>query len=278
MTAFYDAHVHPPVPALLEGPLAPYLDGVEAATGRAVPPMSPVDVVEHFRSRDARALLIGWDLETLGNRRPFSTADVAGIVALAPEVLAGLGAVDPAKGALAVAQVHEAARLGMKGISVHPAAQALGPADRLASSVWEAAADYGLVCLVHTGTTWLGFGSAGGTGVKLQAGNPLHVDEIAARFPTLTVILAHTGPLWQAEAIAVASHKANVYLCPSGATPASWPGLAEAVGGPLGERILLGSGFPMGDPEVLVAAWRASGLPAAVVDRVIRDNTVALLE
>jgi predicted TIM-barrel fold metal-dependent hydrolase len=277
VTAFIDLHVHPPVPALLDGPLQPYVPGLEAVTGSAVKRMTSDEVVEFYRERTARAVLVGWDLETAGNRRPFSSADVAGIVATAPDVVAGWGAVDPGKGALAVAQVHEAARLGMKGIAVHPAAQGTGPANRLASSVWEAAADYGLVCLIHTGTTRLGYGSPGGAGVRLAAGNPMHVDAIAARLPHLEVVLAHTGPLWQQEAIAVAAHKSNVYLCPSGATPLSWPDLGEVAATTLAGRILFGSGFPIGDPDDLVASWRSSGLQNDVVERVLVGNAEALL-
>jgi predicted TIM-barrel fold metal-dependent hydrolase len=276
VTAFVDAHVHPPVPALLDGPLAPYVEGLEQATGRPLHSMLPEAIVEYYRSRNARAVLVGWDLETAGNRRPFSSSDVAEIVALAPDILDGYGAVDPAKGALAVGQVHEAARLGMKGIAVHPASQGMGPADRLASTVWEAAGDHGLVCLVHTGMTRLGYGRPGGSGVKLAAGNPMHVDAVAARFPHLQIILVHTGPLWQEEALAVATHKTNVSVCPTGAVPATWPQLLEAAEGSLGERIVFGSGFPVGDPDLLVKSWREAPIAESVADRILVDNALAL--
>ncbi len=276
MSGFYDAHVHPPVPSLLDGPFAPYLAGLQTATGKLVEPVEPADLADGYRSRNSRALLLGWDLETSGNRRPFSTADVAEIVATAPDVFDGLGAVDPAKGALAVGQVHEAARRGMKGIAVHPAAQGMGPADRLASPVWEAAAEYGMVCLFHTGTTRLGFGSPGGAGVKLAAGNPIHVDGVAARFPTLKIVLAHTGPLWHAEALAVAFHKQNVYLCPTSTTPDAWPGLVDAACGALRDRVLFGSSYPLGDPDALVKSWRESTVPDDVVDRILFGNATAL--
>jgi predicted TIM-barrel fold metal-dependent hydrolase len=199
-------------------------------------------------------------------------------VAEAPDVIAGWGAIDAAKGALAVSQVHEAARLGMKGIAVHPAAQGMGPGDRLSSPVWEAAAEYGLVCLVHTGTTRLGYATAGGAGVKLSAGNPLHVDSVAAKLPHLRLLLAHTGPLWAEEAIAVASHKANVYLCPTGAAPQSWPGLADAAATTLRDRIVFGSGYPLGDPDALVEQWRQSDMAETTLQQVLVDNSVALFD
>ena len=278
MSAYTDIHVHPPVAKLLEGPLAPFVDGLEAATGRSVEAVDGDDVIEYYRSRNARAMFVGWDLETSGNRRPFSSADVAALMVGADDVVAGWGAVDAAKGALAVAQVHEAARLGMKGIAVHPAAQGMGPGDRLSSPVWEAAAEYGLVCLVHTGTTRLGYGSAGGAGVKLAAGNPLHVDSVAARLPHLRFVLAHTGPLWAEEAIAVASHKANVYLCATGASPLAWPALVEAAEATLSDRIVFGSGYPLGDPDTLAQAWRDSALADPAVERVLVHNAAALFD
>jgi len=276
VTSFFDIHVHPPVAALLDGPLAPYVDGLEAATQRSVAPMSPDAIADYFRARRGRAMLVGWDLETAGNRRPFSSADVAELVATAPDVLSGWGAVDPAKGALAVSQVHTAAGLGLKGIAVHPAAQGMGPADRLSSAVWEAAAEHGLVCLIHTGMTRLGMGADGGAGVKLGGANPMHVDAVAARLPKLRIVLAHTGALWREEAIAVACHKANVYLCPSNAAPESWPELTDVAEGPLAERVVFGSSYPVGDPAELIVKWQSSGLPESAVGRVLEANAAAL--
>jgi predicted TIM-barrel fold metal-dependent hydrolase len=279
VTAYIDGRVHPPVAALLDGPLAPFLPGLEGVGTVPQAPLEPDEVAEFFRSRDARAVLLGWDSEATTNRRPFSNDDVAALVAGAPDVFIGFGAVDAAKGAAAVAQVHEAARIGLSGLAMPPATQHPGPADRATELVWEAAAGHGLTCLFHTGVTRLGAGMPGGAGVRLSSTNPLIIDKIAARLPELRIVLAHTGRLWRAEAFAIAAHKPNVFLSLGGdeLIGPDAADLREAVTGPLKEKILFGSGYPFGDPDKWRADWSALGLSDDVLQKVLYDNAAGLL-
>jgi predicted TIM-barrel fold metal-dependent hydrolase len=276
VTAYIDGHVHPPVAEFVEGPLAPYLPGLEAK-GFSMEPMETKAIADYYRAREARAVLLGWDAESVTNRRPFGNSDVAAMVETAPDVFWGLGAVDPAKGAAAVAQVHEAYRLGLPGISVHPSAQGSSPGDRTTYPVWEAAADHEMICLFHTGTTELGAGMPGGAGIRLEAARPMGIDAVAARLPGLRIVLAHAGTLWRDEAFAVATHKANVYLCLSGAGVAGDEALRAAIGGPLARRVIFGSGYPFGDPESGVAEWAELGLPEPILRRVLHDNALDLM-
>ena len=52
----------------------------------------------------------------------------------------------------------------------------------------------------------------GGGGVRLKYSNPMAVDDVAAEFPGLDIILAHPSFPWQEEALAIAVHKPNVYI------------------------------------------------------------------
>lgn len=277
MTGFIDAHVHPPVAGFLNGPIAPFLDGLLEHRGFPATVMEPGDLVDYYRSRAARAVLLGWDSETATNWRPFGSSDVSSLVALAPDVFWGLGAVDPSKGAAAVAQVHEAARLGLAGIALHPSAQGRSPAERTTYPVWEAAAGHDLICMFHTGSTLFGAGTRGGGGVRLAPAWPLHVDTVAARLPELRIVLAHGGTLWLPEALAVASHKANVYLCLGGQSPGSLGEEAiTAISGPLADRVIFGSGFPFAEPDTWIEKWQDLGLPETITRKVLHDNALAL--
>ena len=49
------------------------------------------------------------------------------------------------------------------------------------------------------------------------------LDDVAADFPDLTIVMAHPSVPWQDEAISIATHKANVYIDLSGWSPKYFP-------------------------------------------------------
>lgn len=279
MTRFIDVHVHPPVAELLDHSFAPYLDGIEARFGRTVEPMSVDDLAAYYRERDGRAVVLGWDAETATRLRPLSNRRIAEMVAAAPDVFVGFGSVDPHKGSAAVAGVHEAARLGLVGLKFHPPAQQFDPSDRMAYPIWEAAAEHGLICLVHTGYTTFGAGMPGGGGVLLDYARPIRLDRVANEFPSLAIIAAHPSWPWQDEAIAVAQHKPNIYLDLSGWSPKKFSEpLLDAIRGPLGDRVLFGTDFPFLTPDKWLTDWETLGMPDDVTNRVLYDNAAELLD
>lgn len=278
MTRFIDAHVHPPVRAFLEGPIAPYIDGLREFLGEPIEPQSPEQIAEFYRSRDAKAVLLGWNSLSTSGYRSLGNKDIAALVESAPDVFYGFGAVDPTGGAGSVAGIHQAARLGLSGLAFHPAAERVAPMNWDGGQLWETAAEHGLVCLIHTGFTMLGAGVAGGGGVGLEPARPLHVDRVAAAHPGLKIILAHTGALWLDEAIAVSTHKSNVHLCLSGISPkAMSPELLDLIRGSLRSRVHFGSDYPFGTPDSWLAEWDSLGLSEEVSRAVLVDNIAALL-
>ena len=96
MSEFIDFHVHPPVEPLLAGPIAPYLDNLNGRVGVDLDTYTTDEVAEYYRERDGKAVLLGWDTETVTRRRAFSSADVAAMVAAHPDVFYGFGSIDPA--------------------------------------------------------------------------------------------------------------------------------------------------------------------------------------
>lgn len=277
MISFVDAHVHPPLEEFLVGPAAPFLAGIAMRTGKEIEPMEATALAGYYRKREGAAVLYGWDAEWTTNRRPLSSADIAAAVETDPEVLVGLGGVDPLKGAAAVAQVHETARLGLAGIALHPAAQGFNPADRTTNPVWEAAAEHDLICVFHTGATMFGAGMPGGGGLRLQRARPINVDALAARLPGLRIVLVHGGMLWLDEAVAVALHKANVFLCLGGQSPLSLgSSVLEAVRGPLAARAIFGSGFPFAEPAQWMDDLVKLNLSQDIADGLIRSNAASL--
>ena len=81
------------------------------------------------------------------------------------------------------------------------------PATAMAYPLYEVIEELGVPALFHTGQTGIGAGMPGGGGIRLKYSNPLELDDVAADFPALQIILAHPSFPWQDEALAVATHK-----------------------------------------------------------------------
>ena len=274
MTDFIDFHVHPPVEALLAGPIAPYVGPLNARTGTDPEILTTGEVADRFRERNGAAVLLGWDTETITKRRPFSSEDVAAMVAEHPDVFYGFGSIDPARGARAVAGVHSAARLGLSGIAFHPVGQGFDPSSRSAFAIYETASEHGMVCLFHTGSSRLGAGMPGGSGLRLSHGDPRAIDEIAATFPDLQIVIAHLGRLWRDEAVAVASHKSNVWLNLVGVDAAAFATDAAEFDE---ERCLFGSDWCFASLDDALAGWSPGSIDEATRRRVLFENATRLL-
>ena len=63
----------------------------------------------------------------------------------------------------------------------------------------------------------------GGGGFRLKYSNPMCLDDVAADFPELQIVLAHPSFPWQDEAISVCLHKQNVWIDLSGWSPRYFP-------------------------------------------------------
>lgn len=278
MTKFIDIHVHPPVEEFLHGPFAPYLDQLASYFRRPLEVMTRDEVADYYRGLGGKAVILAWSARTATGLPPFRNETVAEMVEHAPDVFIGFGSIDPHRGAAAVAAVHRAARSGLRGLKFHPSAQHFNPSDREFMPIFEAAEEEGLIVLSHTGFTGLGAGTPGGMGIRHQYSNPMHLDEVAAAFPGLQVILAHPSWPWQAEALAVAQHKTNVWIDLSGWSPKYLsPELLNAVRGPLRDRTLFGTDFPFLTVEKWLGDWEGLEMPEDLTRQVLYDNAARLL-
>lgn len=275
MSEFIDFHVHPPVQPLLAGPIAPYLASLNGRAGTDLETLTTDEVADYYRRRNGQAVLLGWDTETVTRQRPFSSEDVAAMVASHPDVFHGFGSIDPARGARAVAGVHSAARLGLAGLAFHPVGQGFDPASRQAYAIYEAAFEHGMICLFHTGSSRLGSGMPGGTGLRLSHGDPRAVDEVAATFPGLQIVVAHLGRLWRDEAIAVASHKSNVWLNLVGTDGQSF---LDDLNGVDVDRCLFGSDWCFASLDEALNGWKTGPVDDETRQRILHDNATRLLD
>lgn len=167
---------------------------------------------------------------------------------------------------------------GVKGFKFHPSIQAFHPNDRLAYPLYEAIEEAGAIAVFHTGQTGIGAGAPGGGGIRLKYSNPMDVDDVAADFPGMRIVLAHPSFPWQDEALAVATHKPQVYIDLSGWSPKYFPPqLVQYANSLLQDKVLFGSDYPLLSPDRWLADFAKLPIKDTVRPKILKENAAALL-
>ena len=225
------------------------------------------------------AVIFNVDDEAGMGRRRLGNAEVLEAARANPDVLIPFGSVDPHKGKLAVREATELIEAGVRGFKFHPNTQAFWPNDPAWFPLYDVIASAGLIALFHSGTTGIGAGMPGGGGVRLKYSNPMAVDDVAAEFPGLDIILAHPSFPWQEEALAISVHKPNVYIDLSGWSPKYFPEiLIQYINTRLRDKMLFGSDFPLITPDRWLADFEKLPIRDEVRPLVLKENAVRLLE
>jgi predicted TIM-barrel fold metal-dependent hydrolase len=263
-------------------PQDPVTEEVLAAAARyfggSPPQPTAQEVADYYRERNMLAVVFTVDDEAGMGRRRIGNAEVLAAARANPDVLLPFASVDPHKGKLAVREARELIEAGARGFKFHPSTQAFWPNDRDHYRLYEAIAQAGLIALFHSGTTGIGAGMPGGGGVRLKYSNPMLVDDVAADFPELDIILAHPSFPWQDEALAIAVHKSNVYIDLSGWAPKYFPDiLIRYTNTLLKHKMLFGTDYPLITPERWLADFAQLPIKDEVRPLVLKENAARLL-
>jgi predicted TIM-barrel fold metal-dependent hydrolase len=276
-----DFHVHPGTKEYLVDAGGKYLSDALKYFHRHDVMVDVEKMAEDYRRADMMAVLLAWDAETHTGLPPVTNDYVAQVVQKYPDVFIGFASVDPWKGKMAIRELERAVKeLGLRGLKLHPIAQAFYPNDRRFYPLWETAAGLKIPLLIHTGTTGVGAGFPGGNGLKLKYAQPIpYIDDIAADFPDLTIVGAHPSWPWQEEMLAVAVHKTNVYIDLSGWSPKYFPpSLIQHANTLLQDRVLFGSDYPFLTPERWLSDFEKAGFKPEVREKILLQNAKRLLK
>lgn len=278
-----DIHVHIPVPAEMlperarerSGAMARYF-GTRAAEQR---PMDVDALAESYRQRDMMAVLLISDNETVTGDPPVPLTFVADAVKKHPDAFIGFGGIDVHKGAAAIRKLDEVVDLGLKGLKFHAGSQRFYANDPQYYPIWERCQELGLIVLFHSGTTGVGAGQPGGGGIKLGYTKPIpYMDDVAADFPELKIILAHPSFPWAQEGLAMIRHKPNVFMDLSGWSPLYFdPIVMQYATTICQDKVLFGSDWPVITPERWLKDWATYNVDPAVDRKIMRDNAAKLL-
>ena len=277
-----DCHIHPTCKEFWIDTIGVYAPAIQKSEKiRRVFIRSEEEMVKVYKDLDMMAVVVAWDAETATGLPRLSNDWVANFVSRYPDTFIGFASVDPWKGKWAVKELERAVNeLGLKGVKFQQGAQAFYPNDKRFYPLWEKCVELDIPVQFHTGTTGLGAGLPGGQGVKLDHMKPIpYIDDVAADFPELRIICLHPSWPWQEETLAMAKHKANVYVDLSGHLPSKFPeSLKEAIATYLRKKAIFSTDFPAIDPARWLADFDSLGLPEEVKEDILINNSRRVLK
>ncbi|WP_323373516.1 amidohydrolase family protein [Plantactinospora alkalitolerans] len=236
-------------------------------------------IADYYRRIDISCVVFAVDSESTTGRKPVASEEIAELAAEHADVMIPFGSVDPWRGEVAR---RSARRLiehyGVKGFKFHPSTQGFEPNDTRFYPLYELIESAGLPVVFHTGQTGIGAKMRGGGGIRLKYSNPMLLDDVAADFPDLTIIMAHPSVPWQDEGLAVALHKQNVYIDLSGWSPKYFePKLVTYVKRLLTDKVMFGSDYPLITPQRWLDDFAGLGFDEDVTRKVLRGNALRVL-
>jgi predicted TIM-barrel fold metal-dependent hydrolase len=237
------------------------------------------ETVAYYRELKIGLVMFTVDSEfNIGNKR-IPNEEVAEAAAANSDMMIAFASIDPHKGRMGVREARDLIEKGLiRGFKFHPTLQGFFPNDMMAYGLYELIAHYKLPAIFHSGHSGIGTGMPGGGGLKLKYSNPIYLDDVAADFPEMTVIIAHPSWPWQDEALSVCLHKPNVYIDLSGWSPKYFPEeLVNRANGQLRHKMLFGSDFPLIRPDRWIKDFKEAGFKPEVHELILKQNAIQAL-
>lgn len=248
------------------------------AHNRGKPGQKPDEMAQMYQRLHMMAVIFDVDHETRTGVK-ISNADTAGWVKKYPDTFIGFGSVDPWKGNVAVDEVKRCVEMGLRGMKFQQATQAFCPTNSRFFPIYEACNRLNLPVIFHGGTTAIHAGMPGGGGLLLEYCKPIpYIDEIAARYPELRIIIAHPAWPWHDDQLAVMRHKGNVYMDLSGWAPKYFPeSIIQNANTLVQDKVFFGSDFPMLTPERWLSEFAALPIKETVRPKILLHNAAKFL-
>jgi predicted TIM-barrel fold metal-dependent hydrolase len=237
------------------------------------------ETIAYYRERKIGLVMFTVDSEhELGAKR-IANEEVRDAARENSDLMIAFASIDPHKGKMGVREARQLIAEGdIKGFKFHPTVQGFFPNDRMAYGLYEVIAEHRLPAIFHSGHSGIGTGMRGGGGLRLKYSNPIHVDDVAADFPDMKIIIAHPSWPWQDEALSVCLHKPNVYIDLSGWSPKYFPPqLVQYANTQLKRKMLFGSDFPLIAPDRWITDFKQAAFKPEVHDLILKENAIAVL-
>lgn len=227
-----------------------------------------------------RAVVLPIDATTARGAKVYSNEQIAELCAMSDRLI-GFASVDPHNPAAPQELQAAIQGLGLRGLKLSPPTQEFYPNDQtLAYPIYETAQSLGIPVIIHAGLSWE-------PKARLKWAQPLLVEDVAADFPKLNIVIAHLGWPWVLDCVALALKYPNIHLDTSALYfDNPWDFLAFAMKGQvpltvfersLRHQMVFGSNYPRVEIKNMVMAVKRLGLSEGCLDLVFRENAERLL-
>jgi uncharacterized protein len=252
----------------------------EAASKYFKAPKRPTiaETVAYYRERKIGLVMFTVDSEfEMGNRR-IPNEEILEAAQQNSDMMLAFASIDPHKGKLGAREARRLIADGIRGFKFHPTCQGFFPNDRMAYRLYEVIAEHKLPAIFHTGHSGLGTGMRAGGGLRLKYSQPIHLDDVAADFPDMTIIAAHPSWPWTDESLSICLHKPNVYIDLSGWSPKYFPPqIAQYANGQLKTKMLFGSDFPLLSPDRWIKEFKEGPFKPEIHEPILKQNAIRAL-
>ncbi|WP_254768137.1 amidohydrolase family protein [Salinilacihabitans rarus] len=274
-----DTHAHQPTATFLRDAGGRMMRDAADRFGADLETGTYEEMIEEYRETGVgRAVLLGWDAETNTGNPPVPNDHVAEVRDEYPEFFVGFGSVDPLKDDCVEEAIRCVEDLDLSGFKFQQIAQGFDPSEPAHEELWATIEDLGVPVVFHGGSSTLGAGSPGGRGLKLEYGDPMLIDPVAADHPELRILIAHPAFPWEKEQLAICQQKGNVYMDLSG-----WmPGYVDEqvlhyARKLLPEKVMFGTDYPMLEPRPWLEGFAELGFPEGVQRKLLWENAESFL-
>src|SRR3954466_486850 len=229
--------------------------------------------------RKLKMMFVVFTVDAPKEPRKITNEEIAELAHQNSDVAIPFASVNPHRGAEGVAMAKRLIREHkVRGFKFHPSVQEFYPNDRIAYPLYEVIAEAKLPALFHTGQTGVGANTRAGGGIRLKYSQPMLIDDVAADFPDMPIILAHPSFPWQEEALSVATHKPNVYIDLSGWSPRYFPKiLVQYANSILRHKVIFGSDWPAIMPDRWLADFEKIEIKPEIRPLILKQNAAKLL-
>jgi predicted TIM-barrel fold metal-dependent hydrolase len=274
-----DLHCYPGTQTWIDAQ-GPYVEALATYWKRSWSAKSEAEVIQEFTEAGVESCLVALDLETTVATPACTNDYVHAMWQRHPKrIIQCWGTLDPFKGELAMREARKAVQqLGFVGFHFHPIMQHFAVNDRRFYPLFELIDELKAAVMIDVGTTGMGAGMPGGMGARIRHAHPSAIDDLAADFPNLKILMAHPGWPWVDETTAVALHKGNVYWEMSGWAPKHFPAsLKIDMRARLQDKVMFGSDYPSMPYARILKEWAELGYSDAVMEKIFHKNAERVL-
>ena len=275
-----DTHAHQPTGEFLEDAGGEMMQDAAARFGTDLETWDYEAMIEEYAdSGIGRAVLLGWDAETNTGNPPVPNDYVAEVRDEYSDFFVAFGSVDPLKDDCVEEAIRCVEDLDLSGFKFQQIAQGFDPSDEGHEALFSTIEDLGVPVVFHGGSSTLGAGSPGGRGLQIKYGDPMLIDDVAARHPDLQILIAHPAFPWEKEQLAICQQKGNVYMDLSGWLPRYVDDqVLRYAGSLLADKVMFGTDYPMIEPETWLESFVAdTDFDEATQRKILYENAEAFL-